>query len=861
MLTTRRFPGITFRTETPVQVDLPRMDIAAFVGFAQRGPTNTPVPVESFSEFEDLFGGLYRLAWDEATATGQTACLAPAVKAFFTQGGRRCWIVRVASKQAISNQFLLSGLLQPNGAGGYTSVVATARSVGSWSDNLQARLEAEVTLLKLFKESTVSLRSELFLPLAQLQGQPLEIGDVLQVDCTDDYRGYVCVEAIGLDTAGQSLAVQGQTYWFQRLTLDQAKLLKPGTVRKMTPMPSTAVLGKLTIDQNQLTLAINVIFLSKLWFHWVQNQYPINIFILFLCGCFYAVEAGDWLQLEATLQDQKQVCWLLMGSGYGYSFHVQAAWREVPNTSQDRSLEIKQIQRIRITLRVREEQDNIQPLSNLGCAAPHPRFIGALPEDNTLLDPGFGKPHAELNPPTVQLWQEVKDPRFPLSFVSDNGKSPPTVYLPLGLEASMPWRGAIEYTLEPLERDGLVPASGQSWSDFMTELFLDPALGTTGQRSLVTEANDRLYLQGQALTGLHALFPVEEVSLLALPDAAHRAWEITRREPVTLPKPPEPKPPSDPCLDPSSLFRHKEADAPPAKTVSQIPKRFKVEERAVWRLVPEPQYETSGLLKIQLAAAKLAAARGDMVAVLGLPKHYRLSEIGPYQQQLMVGLQLVGDTTASYVALYHPWLVNREDTGDLIHTHPAGGVCGVIAARSLARGAWVAPANEVLPGTLATVPNFQSEDEFALYSHGINPIRQSARGFVLWGEHTQSAELELEDLNVRRLLILLRRIALTEGQTYVFAPNSPAFRRRIQQQFEQLLGRLYSLGAFAGDSPSAAYRVAIDETVNPANRVEQGQLVVELRVAPSQPLTFMTVRLVQLEGGDLTLQEGINYVR
>jgi phage tail sheath protein FI len=108
---------------------------------------------------------------------------------------------------------------------------------------------------------------------------------------------------------------------------------------------------------------------------------------------------------------------------------------------------------------------------------------------------------------------------------------------------------------------------------------------------------------------------------------------------------------------------------------------------------------------------------------------------------------------------------------------------------------------------------------------------------------------------------LLRRIALTEGQTYVFAPNSPAFRRRIQQQFEQLLGRLYSLGAFAGDSPSAAYRVAIDETVNPANRVEQGQLVVELRVAPSQPLTFMTVRLVQLEGGDLTLQEGINYVR
>jgi phage tail sheath protein FI len=131
----------------------------------------------------------------------------------------------------------------------------------------------------------------------------------------------------------------------------------------------------------------------------------------------------------------------------------------------------------------------------------------------------------------------------------------------------------------------------------------------------------------------------------------------------------------------------------------------------------------------------------------------------------------------------------------------------------------------------------------------------------MWGEHTQSPDAELEDLNVRRLLILLRRIALTEGQTYVFAPNSPAFRRRIQQQFEQILGRLYTLGAFAGASPSAAYRVVIDETVNTPTRVEQGQLVVELRVAPSQPLTFITVRLVQLEGGGLALQEGINYVR
>jgi len=42
-----------------------------------------------------------------------------------------------------------------------------------------------------------------------------------------------------------------------------------------------------------------------------------------------------------------------------------------------------------------------------------------------------------------------------------------------------------------------------------------------------------------------------------------------------------------------------------------------------------------------------------------------------------------------------------------------------------------------------------------------------------------------------------------------------------------------------------AFQVVTDETVNTAASVERGRLIVELRVAPSVPLTFLTVRLVQ----------------
>ena len=45
-----------------------------------------------------------------------------------------------------------------------------------------------------------------------------------------------------------------------------------------------------------------------------------------------------------------------------------------------------------------------------------------------------------------------------------------------------------------------------------------------------------------------------------------------------------------------------------------------------------------------------------------------------------------------------------------------------------------------------------------------------------------------------------------------------------------------------------------DRTVNPPDGVDRGRLVIELRVAPSQPLAFLTVRLQQ-SGGAFTIED------
>jgi phage tail sheath protein FI len=58
--------------------------ITAFIGSALRGPTELPGPVNSFADFEQLYGGL----WAQST-------LGYAVQQFFLNGGSRALIVRV----------------------------------------------------------------------------------------------------------------------------------------------------------------------------------------------------------------------------------------------------------------------------------------------------------------------------------------------------------------------------------------------------------------------------------------------------------------------------------------------------------------------------------------------------------------------------------------------------------------------------------------------------------------------------------------------------------------------------------------------------------------------------------------------
>lgn len=888
MLHTRPFPGISFRTETPIRVDLPRMDIAAFVGFAQRGPVDVPVVIESYPEFVDIFGGLYPLAWDREERLWQTACLAPAVKNFFVQGGRRCWIVRVAWSQAKGKKiggddtkredenwavFPLVGLLTPASDDSYTEARVVARCQGSWAADLEVKVEPIFTSLSPLKgsligDSTGNL-SQLSLSPSD-RSQNLQKGDLLQIDFDDNqnHRAYFVIDNVDLLTGTVTFSPD-QILWFYRLRSDDT--ITTPIVQK--PELDTSIVASLIADKSNERFKTLRLSIGR-----DQGKPPRDKILEDV-----KISPGDWLQLKIANQQVR----LLAGNApivvrdlnnrLEYDYEIASIWGEGKASSKP-AIDLKplQIKRVQLELKVRsthlsDEAVNVA-ISELGCSESHPRFIGALSKDYDLFK------HQPISKTSIDaaLRADIRSPRFPIAASSKLKKS--AMIIPLGLDNFTLWASASVTEEQALLRDGLVPSEEYknrlapeikdnpyaAWAHFLTDLYLDPNFRHTGQRSLISELSDWVYGQGKSLTGLHALFPVDEVSLIVLPDACHGGWQSAVAETILPDNDSQEKEgPADFCQK-AGIFQpceQKPSDASggaSAQTPSGTAAGFIVQEKEQWQLLESSKYNDQGLLAVQKAAVRLAAARADCVVILGMPKHYRLPEVQSYQQKFLTDVQQDGETTNSYGVFYHPWLIQRHED-ELVHASPGGAIAGVMAAHSLSRGAWVAPANENLQGVLATLPEFDQSDQQALYTANINPIRQKPQGFVAWGNFTQSQDRELEDLNVRRLLILLRRLALREGQRYVFAPHSAAFRRRIQQQFEQLLGRLFERGAFAGDIPYEAYQVRLAPTINNQAVVEQGQLQVELRVAPSQPLTFMTVKLVQRDSNTLIVQEvGLN---
>jgi phage tail sheath protein FI len=88
--------------------------------------------------------------------------------------------------------------------------------------------------------------------------------------------------------------------------------------------------------------------------------------------------------------------------------------------------------------------------------------------------------------------------------------------------------------------------------------------------------------------------------------------------------------------------------------------------------------------------------------------------------------------------------------------------------------------------------------------------------------------------------------ALNRGlQWVVFEPNDASLWHVIRRDVSYFLDTLWRNGYLNGASAEQAYVVRCDETINDAESVRDGQVVVDVWLAPYRPAEFIGMRVVQ----------------
>lgn len=957
-----RRPGIYFQEKPqPTRLELPPLDVAAFVGFAQRGPVDTPVAVEEIDTYRAIFGDDLAIA-RKVNGEIRYASLPAAVTGFFANGGRRCYVVRVVGPNATHSRFYLPGLLALAAPGDGTiaaeRVTIEAASPGRWSATLTLATQLRVTPLA----TSVRLDEPGYLTWDHSDATPsLETGELLRLIFTATQPDYlVTVTPVTQDQ--DNALVADEPALSQRFQITQQRrcfrtaAALGATLGAASPPPVLTTENGI-IDETPLFDQIQVEAVAHLT---AQGQTRLPYmgtlfagprgervggervggeeagtarvddegFALLLVPINPAdgppaLRDGDLLQLTVTAATSPVIRLTLLlaiegidtgaivGSPpaqgtlvYAGSLLEREPAPALPAASPPALL--TQVERLRFDLLVQEGEQARQTgrqgrtiIADLGFDATHPRFWGnlILLESSRLLQaPSNAERATQAAIRYRAMQQSTRDPQIEEGAPDVVALAGQLAPLSVAAQSYLPLSMGPFFAVEQAAAPGGAPLLETKGDDdlattYGSTLFVDsalvpnPAVQSRTATTLAQQATDRYAIQQQRLRGLHSLFPLEEVALVAVPDAVHVTWTAA---PVLAPE--EETPPAEPPPPDRSQFHACTADAAPEEEEDSSPEmtgttptdgnRSEEANLPILAAGEDPArllnfagvYAT--LLEIHHALINLGQARRDWVAILTLPEHFGLRHCQAWMTALRGRLGLPARTAAyrgpgnladlSYAAVYHPWFFTTATVSGrdgALRTVPADGVvCGVIATRAIERGVWVAPANVPLQNVLGLQPRISDAEWTELFALGFNLIRAEPLDFRIMSAHTLSDEGEWLQLSVRRLLILLRKVALDRGMAYVFENNDEQLRNAVTLAFGRVLQSLFERGALAGATPQQAFRLVLDDRVldNRVNRAtdrDNGRFFIDIQVAPAQPLEFITVRLLRTTDGDLQLVE------
>lgn len=231
----------------------------------------------------------------------------------------------------------------------------------------------------------------------------------------------------------------------------------------------------------------------------------------------------------------------------------------------------------------------------------------------------------------------------------------------------------------------------------------------------------------------------------------------------------------------------------------------------------------------------MCEARGDCFYIIDL----YVDDGNPSSGQIDSVLSLASEFDTNYAAAYYPWVRIKDTNINKIVTVPPSVILpSVYASNDKIAGEWWAVAGlnrGGIPQAKMVTDRTTHSERDDLYEGRVNPIAAfPGQGISVWGQKTLQVDASaLDRINVRRLLIEIKKFFASSARYLVFEQNTAATRNRFLSIVNPYLQSIQQRSGLY------AFEVVMDDTNNTPDLIDRNILYGQIYLKPTKTAEFI----------------------
>jgi len=220
---------------------------------------------------------------------------------------------------------------------------------------------------------------------------------------------------------------------------------------------------------------------------------------------------------------------------------------------------------------------------------------------------------------------------------------------------------------------------------------------------------------------------------------------------------------------------------------------------------------------------------------------FYIADFNDYDDTITEATEQANAVDSNYVATYYPWVKTIDtNTNKLMSVPPSVLMPAVFAANDRLAAEWFAPAGlnrGGITGAVSVLNRLTHSERDTLYENKVNPIAAfPGQGIVAFGQKTlQDKASALDRINVRRLLIVLKKFVASTSRYLVFEQNTSSTRARFLNTVNPYLEAVQQRQGLY------SFRVVMDESNNTPDVIDRNILAGQIFLQPAKTAEFIVI--------------------